>query len=85
MVRTTTGPAEHGKTREVKEAKPTSEDRQMERISDLDDETWNRIESLAKSQSITPAEVVRRALTQTFGAQPTTEGFNTGVDTSANM
>lgn len=78
MVRTSTGPAEKSKPAKGVAAKPTAEDRKMERALDLDDATWDRVEALAQSQQIEPAEVVRRAIVQAFGEGPITSAFNAG-------
>jgi predicted DNA-binding ribbon-helix-helix protein len=79
MVRTSQGPAEKSKPDKGVDTKPSAETKKMERSLDLDDETWDRIESMARSQSIQPAEAVRRAITSMYGSAPVTEGFNTGI------
>lgn len=75
MVRTTKGPAEHSKPEKAPE-KPTAADKRMERALDLDDATWDRIVSMARSQQIDPSEAVRRAIVQAYGEAPTTSTIN---------
>lgn len=83
MVRTTTGPAEKSTTkRDEAPEKPTAADRRMEKALDLDDETWDRIVQMGRSQSIDPAEVVRRSIVQSYGTAPVAAGYHTGLDNS---
>lgn len=77
MVRTSTGVAERSKPETAPE-KLTAADKRMARELDLDDATWGRIVEMGKSQQIDPAEVVRRAITQVYGSDHTTEAFNSG-------
>ncbi len=77
MVRTTKGPVAP-QIDKPKVEKLTAEDKKLERAVDMDDETWERIVSLARSQSISPAEAIRRAIVQVYGAPTPTTGFNSG-------
>lgn len=77
MVRTTKGPAEKSTTKpDTAPDRPTAEDRKMERTIDLDDETWDRVVAMARSQSISPSDAVRKALVQMYGEAQPTEAFN---------
>jgi hypothetical protein len=81
MVRTTTGPAEKSTTKQdTTQPKPTADDKKFEKLADLDDETWDRVETLARSQGTTPSEVIRRAIVQTFGETQTATAFNSGTE-----
>lgn len=84
MVRTSKGPAEKSKPAHAPD-KPTAEDKKMERSLDVDDATWDRIAAMATSQSIEPAEVVRRAITQVYGSEQPTGAYHSGMGTDPSL
>lgn len=78
MVQTTKGGVAPKKPITAAPEMPTADDRKMKHLADLDDETWDRIVQMGASQSIDPAEVVRRAIVQAYGSAPTTGAYNSG-------
>lgn len=77
MVRTTKGPAEKSKPKKAAE-EPTPVDTRAERLADLDDETWDRVVAMGRSQQIDPVEVIRRAIVQTYGSATVTGAYHSG-------
>lgn len=83
MVRTTKGAVDTPE-KETAPEKATAEDRKMERTLDLDDDTWNRLVSVARSQATSPADAVRRAMNQVYGEAQPTGAVNSGLDSDPN-
>lgn len=78
MVKTTKGPVAPKEPIKAAKQPLTAEDKQIERVAGLDDETWDRITSMARSQSISPAECIRRAITQVYGSPQTSTAYHSG-------
>jgi hypothetical protein len=79
MVRTTKGGVAPKKSATKAAPDSPAEEPQTGRLADLDDETWDRIQSMARSQGTTPSEVVRRAIVQTYGEPQTASAVNSGL------
>lgn len=79
MVRTTKGPAEKSKPDKAGKESP-AEKPEMARPNDIDDATWGRIESMARSQQTTTGTVIRRAIENQYGVAPTEGVYHSGMD-----
>lgn len=83
MVRSTKGPAEKSKP-EKAEDNP-ADDATMARPKDIDDTTWAQIESMARSQRTTTAEVIKRAIVAQYGAAPVAGAYHSGSKTDPTL
>lgn len=83
MVQTTKGGVAPKEPIKAAPDKPTADDKKMAKLADLDDQTWSHIQAMANSQSITPTEVVRRAIVAAYGSDHTVSAFNSGNETEA--
>lgn len=84
MVRTTTGPAEKSAKTPGADAgeklAPDKESKAIHKNADLDDATWGQIESMARSQNSTPADVIKRAITAQYGEPAPTGAYHSGIE-----
>jgi hypothetical protein len=83
MVRTSKGPAEKSVKTPGADAGTTQtdgDDRTIRNNADLDDATWGQVEAMARSQNSSPADVIRRALTNQYGEPQPTGGYHSGMD-----
>jgi hypothetical protein len=78
VVRTTKGKAEKSAPKTAVKAPADTE--QMARPADLDDATWDQIQSLARSQGTTTAAVIKRAIVNQFGAAAPTGAYHSGLE-----
>lgn len=84
MVRTTTG---DDNAPEKKTAKPkvSAEDKKVANVLELDDDTWARVQAQANAQSKAPADVIRQAMTQVYGADNPHGAVNSGNETDPRL
>lgn len=90
MVRTTTGPAEKKAQTQTdpNATKPLASDKDsnaVHRAADLDDATWGQIESMARSQNSTPADVIKRAITAQYGEPAQAGAYHSGMDNDPTL
>lgn len=79
MVRTTKGAAE--KSKPDKAAKTPADKHESVRPSDIDEATWAQIESMARSQSTTTGQVIKRAIVAQYGVAQPIGAYHSGMST----
>lgn len=83
MVRTSTGPAEKSKPEVA--TKTAADEHKSVKPSDIDDATWDQIESMARSQRTTTGEVIKRAVINQYGNAPATGAYHSGSETDPSL
>jgi hypothetical protein len=78
VVRTSKGPAEKSKAKTATHS-PADAEKTL-RPADLDDATWDQIQSLARSQGTTTTAVIKRAIVNQFGAASPTGAYHSGME-----
>lgn len=80
MVRTSKGPAEKSKPDKAVDDAPAVKQENV-RPGDIDDATWDQIQSLARSQQTTTGQVIKRAIVAQFGVAQPQGALHSGMPT----
>lgn len=78
MVKTSTGPVDGPEDLTSHPEERADRDRDMQAAIQIDDEVWDRVVALARSQSSSPSAVVKRAIDAMFGRPSPVGAVNSG-------